>query len=96
MDYTEQSMSNIQKNARKVGVKVKPSSRKGKKFDVYDKKTNEYITSIGASGFKDYHLYKQENKDLAEDRRDLYKKRHQNNIHEKGSTGYYAFKILWN
>ena len=39
------------RQAKKIHVKVKPS-RKGKyKLDVFDEKTNKFITSIGANGY---------------------------------------------
>ena len=45
-----------QAQARRLNVRVKPSSRKGKKIDVYDGKGN-YITSVGAKGYLDYPTY---------------------------------------
>ena len=95
MDYTKASLKNIKANAKALGVEVKPSSRKNKKFDVYDK-DGKYITSIGDSRYKDYHLYKQKNKEKAEERRRLYKIRHDKHRHEKNTASYYADKILWN
>lgn len=42
-----------QAKARRLNVRVKPSSRKGKKIDVYDREGN-YLTSVGAKGYLDY------------------------------------------
>jgi hypothetical protein len=42
--------------AKKLGVVVKPSSVKGKKLDVFNKK-GEKVASIGALGMGDYLIY---------------------------------------
>jgi hypothetical protein len=85
--------------ANKLGVIVKPSEKTGKKIDVYDKKGN-YITSVGAEGYKDYPTYMElEKKKLvpsgtAEMKRKAYKKRHiYRNI--KWTKAWYADKLLW-
>lgn len=80
--------------AKKLGVQIKPSTRKDKKIDVF--KNNEKVASIGAKGYKDFPTYKKE-KGLAfaEERRRLYKERHEKDRHKKGSAGFYADKILW-
>ena len=80
--------------AKKLGVQIKPSTRKDKKIDVF--KNNEKVASIGARGYKDFPTYKKE-KGLAfaEERRRLYKERHEKDRHKKGSAGFYADKILW-
>ena len=82
-------------NAKKIGVKIKPSTSKNKKIDVYDK-NNKKISSIGAIGYKDYDLYRK-NKGVkyANERKRLYKARHQRTRVKKGSDSYYADKILW-
>lgn len=80
--------------ARKIGVTIKPSSKKGKKIDVY--KDGKKIASIGAKGYMDYAIYLSKyGKRYADERRALYKKRHSKNRRVKGSAGYYADKILW-
>ena len=80
--------------ASKLGVDIKPSSNKNKKIDVY--KEGKKITSIGATGYKDYPTYVKENgKAYADERRKLYKQRHENNRTKYGSRGWYADKILW-
>lgn len=86
-DYSKQQ-------AKKLGVQIKPSTRKDKKIDVF--KNSEKVASIGAKGYKDFPTFKKE-KGLAfaEERRRLYKERHEKDRHKKGSAGYYADKILW-
>jgi len=79
--------------AKKLGVEIKPSSRKGKKIDVF--KNGDKVASIGAIGYKDYPTYLKEDKRLAEEKRRLYKLRHKIDRTIKGSAGYYADKILW-
>jgi hypothetical protein len=78
------------KQAKKLGVEIKPSSNKNKKIDVF--KDDKKITSIGASGYKDYPTYMKEDKELAKQKRENYKSRHKNN---KGLAGFYASNILW-
>lgn len=77
--------------AKKLNVTVKPSTNPKKKIDVF--KDNTKIASIGATGYKDYPTYLQEDKSLAEERRRLYKARHKKNI--KDGNGYWANKLLW-
>lgn len=79
--------------AKKLGVEIKPSSRKGKKIDVF--KNGDKVASIGAIGYKDYPTYMKEDKQLANQKRKAYKARHQADRNVKGSAGYYADKILW-
>lgn len=80
--------------AKKLGVQIKPSTRKDKKIDVF--KNNEKVASIGAKGYKDFPTFKKEKGlSFAETRRRLYKERHEKDRHKKGSAGYYADKILW-
>jgi hypothetical protein len=77
--------------AKQLGVKVAPSTRAGKKLDVF--KNGERVTSIGASGMGDYPTYlKTEGKAFADERRRLYKTRHSKNT---GVAGFYANKLLW-
>ena len=80
--------------AKQLGVQIKPSTRKDKKIDVF--KNEKKVASIGAKGYKDFPTYKKE-KGLAfaEERRRLYKERHEKDRHKKGSAGFYADKILW-
>lgn len=79
------------KKAKDLGVTIKPSTKKGKKIDVF--KNNQLVTSIGASGMNDYPTYlKNEGRKIAEERKRLYKIRHSKNT---GIAGKYASEILW-
>lgn len=80
--------------AKKLDVEIKPSTNKKKKIDVFDKDGNK-IASIGATGYKDYPTYLKEDKQIAEQKKTAYKKRHYNNRKVKGSNGYYADVLLW-
>jgi hypothetical protein len=81
--------------AKDLGVKIRPSTRKGKKIDVLDW-NNQYITSIGALGMGDYPTYlKTKGKEYAEERRRLFRLRNKKNAEKLGSRAYYALKILW-
>jgi len=81
--------------ARRLKVIVKPSTRKGKKLDVYDRKGN-FITSVGARGYLDYPSYlKLYGKAVADQRRRLYKIRHRGDRKIKYSAGYFADQLLW-
>ena len=81
--------------ARRLNVKIRPSSRQGKKIDVYDRKGN-YITSVGARGYLDYPTYRKLfGKAVADQRRRLYKIRHQADRSVRRSPGWYADKLLW-
>lgn len=83
------------KQAKKLGVTVKPSTVKGKKIDVFNK-DGEKIASVGAAGMGDYPTFMREKgKTYADIRRRLYKQRHDKDRHIKGSKGYYADKLLW-
>ena len=80
--------------ARKLGVQVKPSKVKGKKIDVF--KNGKKIVSVGAIGYNDYPTYIQKKgKKYADERRRLYKIRHNKDRKIRGSSGYYADKLLW-
>ena len=82
------------RQAKKLGVEVKQSKKKSKKIDVF--KDGKFLTSIGATGYKDYPTYwKTEGKNVADNRRKLYKKRHEKDRHNVGSAGYYADQLLW-
>ncbi len=82
------------KQAKKLGVKVKPSSNKTKKIDVY--KRDKKIASVGANGMNDYPTYiKKSGTKFAKKRRHLYKQRHEKDRHKKWSNGWLADKLLW-
>ena len=86
--------------AKKLGVTIKPSNRKGKKIDVFNKEGDK-LASIGALGMNDYPTYKEKekkgevSKGTAERKKTAYKKRHENDRHKRGSAGFFADKILW-
>ena len=81
-------------NAQKLGVMIAPSSNLRKKLDVY--RNGKKISEIGATGYLDYDGYiRTEGLTFANERRRLYKLRHEKDRHRKGTAGYYADKILW-
>jgi hypothetical protein len=91
MPYTITKYSRDQ--AAKLGVTIKPSTVKGKKIDVF--KDDMKVASIGAEGMNDYPTYLKKNKAYADERRRLYKIRHEKTRHKVGSPSYYADRILW-
>lgn len=81
--------------AKQLNVIVKPSSKRGKKIDVFDKRGN-YLVSIGAQGYFDYPTYKiYFGKSFADERKRLYKIRHKKDRTIKNSAGYFADRLLW-
>jgi hypothetical protein len=88
------------KRARELGVTVKPSKKpKVFKIDVIQK--NGSIVRCGSPEYADYPTYLNLEKKgfvprgYASTRRRLYKNRHQNDRHLRGSRGWYADKLLW-
>jgi len=80
--------------AKKIGVTVKPSTVKDKKIDVF--KNGEKIASVGGLGFLDYPNYiKEKGLIYANNRRKLYKLRHEKDRHIKWSRGWLADQLLW-
>jgi len=80
--------------AKKLNVKIAPSKNKSKKIDVF--KNDKKIASIGDVKYNDFPTWiEKEGKTFANERRKLYKQRHQKNRMKKGSPGYWADKILW-
>tara|TARA_R110002012_G_scaffold31010_3_gene93553 strand:- start:176 stop:436 length:261 start_codon:yes stop_codon:yes gene_type:complete len=75
------------RNAAKIGVDVKPSTRKGKKLDVF--KGDKKVASIGDITMSDFLQHKDK------DRQKNYKARHQKTRVKVGSPSYYSDKILW-
>jgi hypothetical protein len=81
--------------AKELNVIIKPSTKKFKKIDVFDN-NGIYMLSIGDSRYKDYPTYLKENgKEYADNRRRLYRIRHNKDRKITGSAGFYADKILW-
>ena len=82
-------------NAKKLGVTIKPSTNLKKKIDVY--KNDKKIASIGAKGYSDYATYiKDKGKEFADNRKRLYKIRHEKTRKKIGTNSYWADQILWN
>ena len=82
--------------AKKLGVEIKPSTATNKKIDVF--KDGVKVATIGDIRYKDFPTYleeNKENKELAEQRRRLYKIRHKKDLNNVNSNGWYADKILW-
>lgn len=79
--------------AKKLGVEIYPSHNPRKKIDIFKGK---FICSIGDSRYKDFPTYMMERGLLyAENRRRLYRLRHQKDIARVGSAGYWASNLLW-
>jgi len=86
-DYSKQQ-------AKKLGVEIKPSTRKDKKIDVF--KNNKKISSIGSKNMMDFPNYiKTKGIEYAKERRRLYKIRHEKDRHKVGTAGWFSDKILW-
>ena len=81
-------LKEAQKRAARLGVTIKPSNRKHKKLDVFDR-NDRYLVWIGDLRYSDYLQHGDE------ERRRRYKMRHEKNRHKKGTAGYFADKILW-
>jgi len=80
--------------AKKIGVKIRPSVKPKYKIDIFTK-DDDYITSIGAKGYKDYPTYiEEEGKEYADKRRELYHKRH-NKENKIGTRGWFSLNLLW-
>lgn len=80
--------------AKKLGVTVKSSTNKGKKIDVF--KNGDKVASVGAIRYKDFHIFlKEDGKDVANERKRLYKIRHDKDRHKVGTPSFYADQLLW-
>ena len=80
--------------AKKLKVDIKPSTNNKKKIDVF--KDGQKIASIGATGYNDFPTWlDKKGTNYANERRRLYKGRHDSTRHIKDSNSYYADKILW-
>jgi len=77
--------------AKKLNVDIKPSTNKKKKIDVF--KNDKKIATIGAIGYLDFPNYLKKDKNLAMERRKLYKQRHKKDLNSK--NGFYSSRILW-
>jgi hypothetical protein len=81
------NLEKAKRNAKRIGVDVKASTRKGKKLDVL--KQGKKVASIGAVDYDDYTVHGDKK------RKTNYKKRHDKYRHKKGTPSYYADQILW-
>ena len=83
------------RQAQRLGVIIKPSTNPKKKIDVFNK-DGKKIASIGGAGYKDFPNYlKTEGKEKANERRRLYKIRHNKTRNKVGSNSYFADQLLW-
>ena len=83
------------KQAKKLGVQIRPSSNPKKKLDIYSLE-GEFICSIGSIDYGDYPTFLEtKTKEYADNRRRLYKIRHEKNRKKVGTPSYYADNILW-
>ena len=80
-------LAKANRKAKKIGVKVKPSTRKFKKLDVF--KDGKKIGSIGDVRYSDFNIHKDKK------RRDNYKKRHGKYRNKVGTNSFFADRILW-
>tara|TARA_R110000823_G_scaffold198573_1_gene329740 strand:- start:1486 stop:1767 length:282 start_codon:yes stop_codon:yes gene_type:complete len=81
--------------AKRLGVSIKPSTDSKKKVDVFDK-DNKKLASIGDINYNDYASYiKSNGLEYADNRKRLYKIRHEKTRKVVGSKSYYADQILW-
>jgi hypothetical protein len=82
--------------AKQLGLRLKPSTNKTKKIDVYSEKTGKKIASVGTNGMNDFPTYIQKRGlKYAKTRRRLYKMRHERDRHVKMSNGWLSDKLLW-
>ena len=82
------------KQARRLGVSVKPSTNATKKIDVF--RAGRKIAAVGAYGMNDYPTYRiLRGPAYALGRRRLYKMRHERDRHVKWSRGWLADQLLW-
>ena len=92
-------MNVYKEKAKKIGIDIKLSKNKDKKFDAY--KDGVKQASFGAKGYMDYKKYKKEDGlEVANKKRLAYRARHKDDINVKTrdgkmTAGYLANKILW-
>ena len=89
-----------EQKAKKLLVTIKPSTRKNKKIDVFNKK-GEKVASIGGvypdgRFYGDYATYlKNDGYEVAKKKKNAYQARHSGEQTKIGSNGFYAWYILW-
>lgn len=83
-----------QRQARRIGVTVKPSNRGDKKIDVY--RDGKVIARVGHRDYPDYpHYLRSDGKEYADERRSLYKKRHAPHRLKRWTPSWLADQLLW-
>ena len=83
------------KQAKKLNLIIKVSTRKNKKIDVYDA-DNNYINSIGDINYNDYGSYLEIYGEIyANHRKILYHNRHKKGIEIINSKQYLSANLLW-
>ena len=82
------NLTKAKERAKKLGVTIKPSTRKLKKLDVFSQ-AGDKKASIGDIRYSDFLQHGDA------ERRKRYKQRHERTRHVKGSPSYYADQILW-
>lgn len=83
-------------------IEIQPSHHKRKKIDVY--KNGEFLCSVGAVNFEDYHqmmkrmkdenegILKEEDKYILIEKREKYRRRHQ---YKNTDEALYSMRLLW-
>ncbi len=79
--------------AKRLGVVVRPSANPRKKLDVF--RDNKKVATVGEAGAGDFPTYLKASKALAEERRRLYRARHEKYRHKEGTPSWYADRLLW-
>ena len=83
---------------------IAPSKKKFKKYDVYDNRTRDYITSFGqlkqdGTPFTQFHdkiTYYSDYNNNDKRKRDNYRKRHKNDkIDDTTTSGFFSWYFLW-
>jgi hypothetical protein len=83
------------RQAKRYNLIVKPSTRKNKKIDVYNK-AGKYLGSAGHIDYLDYPYFKKYFGDeIAKEKRKQYKRRHEKDRTKKNTPGWFADKLLW-
>jgi len=83
------------KKALRLNLNIYPSKKKYKKIDVFDKDM-KFLASIGDKRYSDFATYIQtDGQEYAENRRRLYRIRHEKTRHKEGTPSYYSDQILW-
>jgi len=80
--------------AKRIGLEVRPSTKKNKKIDVYYQ--GLYVDSVGQVGYKDFPTYlKEDGLEVALHHQKLYKIRHRKGILQGQVGEILADYLLW-